>query len=368
MVNARVRVQSPRQRALDARALGVCLALLGAASGCGKIIGITDTEIWDGGAAGQAGAAGLVNSEGGGGSASTSTGTSGRAEEAGGGKNESGRDGSGGEPASGRAGASSETGEGGEAGAEGSEQGGSSAGGTSGGSAGSVNGGSTGVAGASLPGPAQVEIASLDFSYEIDSTEVSVAQYRAFLDAKGQDVSDQPEYCSWNDSYSPAPGESPGALDDPMTYVDWCDARAYCNWAGKRLCGRIGGGAIARTEFQMLAASQWMRACGGAGASPSVESSDIPTRPCNVSSEGLMAAGSTCEGSYNGLFDMVGNAEEWVDSCMGGAGKDDVCFAAGMSFWDDPLPGTPNGRCDSGSEHARNYRGLTVGFRCCSKG
>jgi len=84
-------------------------------------------------------------------------------------------------------------------------------------------------------------------TYGIDRTEVSRAQYAKFLVSKGSDTSGQPPYCEWNKSYDPAssvraawPPLDTG--DHPVSQVDWCDAYAYCKWAQKRLCGKIGGG------------------------------------------------------------------------------------------------------------------------------
>ena len=35
-----------------------------------------------------------------------------------------------------------------------------------------------------------------------------------------------------------------GQEDYPVVNVDWCDAASFCQWSGKRLCGRLGPGTL----------------------------------------------------------------------------------------------------------------------------
>jgi hypothetical protein len=101
-----------------------------------------------------------------------------------------------------------------------------------------------------------VEVTSASGRYCIDSTEVTNAHYAAFL------------------AMSPTPSSGwPAPVDQgrhPVTFVDWCDAFAFCRWAGKRLCGKIGDGANAPADLANAAKSQWFNACtaGGTKAYP----------------------------------------------------------------------------------------------------
>ncbi len=76
-------------------------------------------------------------------------------------------------------------------------------------------------------------------AYEIDATEVTVAQYGACVAAKGcsadgltmpfVDGKDDPKlapYCNW---------KKKNRQQHPINCVDWSQASAYCKWAGKRL-------------------------------------------------------------------------------------------------------------------------------------
>jgi len=208
-------------------------------------------------------------------------------------------------------------------------------------------------------GPTMISVGG---SFFIDATEVTVAQYGLFLAAKGSDVSGQREVCSWNQSYYEGPGVM-NPSEYPMTSIDWCDAAAYCAWAGKHLCGRIGGGPIAFADIFVAEQSQWFVACGGGGFHPN----DNPV--CN-SSDGFrdiapVATYPGCEGYFPGIFDMEGNVREWIDACDGNTGASDVCYVLGGSTLD------AKSYCDEVGVDAQDpwLRSTTTGydgFRCCA--
>jgi formylglycine-generating enzyme required for sulfatase activity len=118
-----------------------------------------------------------------------------------------------------------------------------------------------------------IPVATASRFYCIDQTEVTNAQYGAFLPTAP--ATQIPE-CSWNTSFapqtaattcvSPLPYDPVNRASYPVSCVDWCDAYAYCVAAGKRLCGAIGGGAVAAASTTDANQSQWYRACSAAGA------------------------------------------------------------------------------------------------------
>jgi hypothetical protein len=234
-----------------------------------------------------------------------------------------------------------------------------------------------------LPGPPMVVargIASLSgpsLSYCIDSTEVTQAQYAQFLAAKPS-LGGQPATCGGNTSYAVDPKcvvpYTPTTTGNyPVVCVNWCDAYMYCLWAGKRLCGRIGGGPNEFTAYTNGTLSQWYAACGegagdgGPGRYPYGFLYDAGA--CNGADKGVNIAlpvGSlaTCEGSFPGLFDMSGNVEEFEDCCSTTADASiSQCRVRGGSYTD---PGENFVRCDWNSYFLDVVSDDEVtGFRCC---
>jgi formylglycine-generating enzyme len=212
-------------------------------------------------------------------------------------------------------------------------------------------------------GPAGVRVTTARGSFCVDATEVTVAHYRAYL-AAGGGASPDPT-CSGADAGAPAPACDP--LDPnkdayPVTCVTWCQASAFCAWAGKRLCGRIGGGADPVDAENDPTQSEWMAACTGgtSNAYPYGPTFDGPA--CNVNAAATIPAGSrtSCQGGVPGLFDMSGNVEEWVGAC-----QTDSCLARGGDF----SATAANAGCTTATATMLEYRTAAEnfrGFRCCA--
>lgn len=203
-------------------------------------------------------------------------------------------------------------------------------------------------------------------TYCIDATEVTNAAYSKFL-AANPSVESQPDECKWNDDFKPASFPvAAGEEGHPVVEVDWCDAHAYCAWAGKRLCGRIGGGSLAFSAFDDPKKSQWFNACsqGGARQYPYVGTFD--ENACNGSGHNAnepvaVMSMPTCEGGMGGVFDMSGNVLEWEDACDGATGRNDLCRLRGGSYQGDKT----TLQCAYPEQSARGKGYPTVGFRCC---
>lgn len=237
--------------------------------------------------------------------------------------------------------------------------------------------------------------------YWIDSTEVTNAQYKKFLDSK-PDIKTLPTSSSsclgqqtpnigGNHSFYPGvltkigtPCVSSSSLCDftyddaymnanpskPVVCVDWCDASAYCEWAGKRLCGDINGGPLDSTLYKDSSASQWYRACAGPSGSVYPYGNSYEPTTCNTQGTSLLDVGqkANCEGSLPGLHDMSGNVWEWEEACTTYqplSASPDKCLQRGGAY-ETGAPAT-YGRCDSSGDpicymDQRKY----LGFRCCS--
>lgn len=216
----------------------------------------------------------------------------------------------------------------------------------------------------------EVPQVSFDGKFSIDAYEVTNAKYAAFLEVPISPEIQHPA-CAWKTDFTPGMWPPPmehGKL--PVVLIDWCDAEAYCKWAGKRLCGAIGGGPGGFDFDSGIAdknTNQWYRACSGTGGNLYPYGSTHEPGRCNdawAMKGGRVEVGSMpdCWGSAPGLFDMNGNVFELVDACEGD-GDDALCLRRGGSFKTDLAK---DERCDLMSPRARSARYDYVGTRCCT--
>jgi formylglycine-generating enzyme required for sulfatase activity len=204
-------------------------------------------------------------------------------------------------------------------------------------------------------------------SFFIDGTEVTRGQYSDFLKAKGGDTSGQTRECTWNGSFVPgAASAETMTSNQPVTFVDFCDAAAFCAWADKRLCGKIGGGELTVSDTPDPTKGQWIAACGGPDGHLFPYGKEYRAGLCNVGDSApparLLDVGSatSCTGHYTHLLDMLGNAQEWIDACDGHNGKLDGCERIGGSYKGGEA-------CSQSGLAERRLQAAEVGFRCCSQ-
>ncbi len=204
-----------------------------------------------------------------------------------------------------------------------------------------------------------------------DTTEVTNAQYALFVSFGT--LSGQPAQCSFNVNRAPETGEGCSSTADydpankatyPVTCIDWCDAYMYCAWAGKRLCGGVGGGAAPFASRGDPGSSQWHNACTLNGTRTFPYGSSYQSGRCNdvsssTSGPFFTSGYPTCSGNWTGelpMYDMSGNVAEWEDSCSG-----TQCSSRGGD-WN---ANSTTAACGSLAKAAISARDQHRGFRCC---
>ena len=213
--------------------------------------------------------------------------------------------------------------------------------------------------------------------YCIDGAEVTYTQYTTFYSANPSTAT-QPAFCSWSTNYTPA-GDwppTPQQGTEPVRYVTWCQADAYCRYLGRHLCGKVDGGATPSAGLADAHVDEWYNACSAQGANAFPYGTAFSASKCPSAAVpmdgGPPLSGPVpatlfpnCLGGEVGLLDMSGNVAEWENSCDNTTGINDVCVVRGGSYQSStagPLS------CDSGGTsdgRTRTYTGKDVGIRCC---
>ena len=233
----------------------------------------------------------------------------------------------------------------------------------------------------------------------IDATEVTRGAYAAFLATTPPAPRAE---CTWNTDRNPTLDEATGVgctsdqidlsthPDLPVVCIDWCDADAFCQSAGKQLCGAIAGGPDAYDDLAAQsdpAKSQWALACAGEEKHAYPYGDAYVRGACRdatlaLADGGLSAAnaGSTsaCHGPVGttraAVFDLSGNVAEWVDACEISPGDHAAqsCMLRGGYFREeDDLDAGPNEslRCDvtvgGRLRQRRDHHDDHIGLRCC---
>lgn len=233
-------------------------------------------------------------------------------------------------------------------------------------------------AGPSSPCPADgdnagkgAKMVRLPEDFCIDTTEVTRAQYDAWLDTKPSAASQQGA-CATNDSFEPSCDSKP---NQPVVCIDWCDAYAYCAAVGKRLCGRIGSGdGYEYNAYADPKVSEWYAACTSGGKYEYTYGNTLNTQICrggdaeDAKEWGLVDVGSLSgchspESSYSAVYDLSGNAAEWDNACDGDK-PDSGCRIRGGAFQFQGV----GLRCAMAKDlhWPRMRRAESISFRCCA--
>lgn len=155
-------------------------------------------------------------------------------------------------------------------------------------------------------------------------------------------------YCIDKDEYTPRRG------DLPQTQVTASEARSICRSAGKRLCSE----------------QEWTFACEGAAGRPYPYGFARDTQRCNADQVDLIEASGRLKDfrapagahplctSVFGVRDMTGNVEEYVAS-----DSDPTQVVRRGAYWQP----APNGCRAAQPPPSSDYKGLELGFRCCTE-
>jgi formylglycine-generating enzyme required for sulfatase activity len=177
-------------------------------------------------------------------------------------------------------------------------------------------------------------------AFQIDRTEVRVSEYRHCVDEGACAVPAVANGCNWN---------APGRGEHPVNCVDWDQARAYCEWIGKRL--------PTEQEWEKAARGTDGRTYPWGDDGPSCDVAVMSGAPSCAAGTAPVASRDRGRSPY-GLFDMAGNVFEWTGSLYASGGEARVL--RGGSWKNDATAIRSSHREGA----LPNLRDASVGFRC----
>ena len=222
--------------------------------------------------------------------------------------------------------------------------------------------------------------------FEMDSTEITAAQYLACVSA-GKCT--KPAGSGADTSYN-----VPGKGKHPINYVEWDQAASYCQWAGKALCteAQWEKGARGGCEYNggVSSCKANSRKYPWGNASPTC---DLVVAGCPGFTQEVCSKSPVGDSPY-GLCDLAGNVWEWtldwyqIDYYCDGDGATGDGYCAACGSWPSSPLAWNNPFCDingsarvlrggsfvnyGGALHVsfRNNFGSQIsggdrGFRCC---
>lgn len=196
----------------------------------------------------------------------------------------------------------------------------------------------------------------------IDSTEVTIGQFTRFAEATGLKTAAEAaggghewgagweRRAGW--TFRTPFGEPPESQDEPAVHVSWHEARAYCAWANGRLPTRAEWAEAAYIEGRSAPPSGF--ATGQRYPYPTGESPHGANTRDDDPWPRHAEAGATSPG-VNGLYDMGGNAWEWLAEREG-----TTALTAGGSWW----YGADQMRLGAMQWKPADFYVVYIGFRC----
>ena len=208
----------------------------------------------------------------------------------------------------------------------------------------------------------------------IDKTEVTVGQFKKFVDSTGYTTSAEKNGGGliYNMGWKKISGwvwHSPygrlAASEEPAVRVSFYDAEAFCKWKNKRIPTDIEWHKAAYTEFRSNPPMPYIKGVSYPyptgntphGANCLKECGDLATIYHTVKLNrgyGHVLAGTTLSG-VNGLYEMGANVWEWTES-----GRDHEKGTRGGSWW----YGASKMRSDNQSTKSPSMAAIYIGFRC----